>query len=340
MADGVASVRRVSDARLIRHRRRTAQNGVVSAVDDRSISEVTRRDVLDFLSAEGISWSGRLEEVAFLERLWDLSALPSTDGRFTDASGDIWQHRVNNPSDWPDDWLFSDDRFDLFRGADDVFCRFLAETLHPVVRPDTDAVRRLANYFNECLTRDDWELIEVRQLSGKPIFEGRRREAYRAGDSALDVDAYARLTDPQALREHLRRIDRDLKSDPPGAIGSAKELVETVCKNILDDYGVEYRSGADMMDLYKGVQGALCLSVDAVKDSKKGSESAVKTIRALITTIQSLAELRNELGLGHGRVRPSPALTRHARLAFNSSVAVCEFLMDTWHERRANEDRE
>jgi hypothetical protein len=88
---------------------------VVSAVDDRSISEVTRRDVLDFLSAEGISWSGRLEEVAFLERLWDLSALPSTDGRFTDASGDIRQHRVNNPSDWPDDWLFSDDRFDLSR---------------------------------------------------------------------------------------------------------------------------------------------------------------------------------------------------------------------------------
>lgn len=79
------------------------------------------------------------------------------------------------------------------------------------------------------------------------------------------------------------------------------------------------------------------LSVDAVKDSKKGSEAAVKTIRALITTIQSLAELRNELGLGHGRVRPSPALTRHARLAFNASVAVCEFQLDMWHERRGDE---
>jgi hypothetical protein len=307
----------------------------VSKSGENSISEVTRRDILDFLAAEGISWSGRLDEVGFLGRLWNLTEMPSTDGRFSDAAGDIWQHRINNSYDWPDDWVFGDPRFNLFRGPDDVFRRFLEETLHPVVRPEADEVRRLAIYFNECLARDDWELIEVRQLSGKPVFEGRRREAYRVAEEALEVDKYERLTDPQALREHLRRIDRDLKSDPPGAIGSAKELVETVCKNILDDYDVGYREGADMMELYKGVQTALALSVESVKDSKKGSEAAVRTLRALITTIQSLAELRNAVGGGHGRVRPSPALTRHARLAFNSSVAVCEFLLDTWHERRA-----
>lgn len=282
-------------------------------------------------------WHGRLDEIPFLERIWDLSALPSTDRRFRSAEGDIRQHRVNNPYDWADDWVFSDSRFDLLHGPDEIFCRFLAEMLHPVVRPDIQEVRRLANYFNECLARDDWELIEVGQLSGRPVFEGRRREAFRAGDAGLAVDAYPRLTDPQALRDHLRRIDRDLKSDPPGAIGSAKELIETVCKNILDDYGVEYGDGADAMELYKGVQNVLALKADAVEGSKKGSEAAVKTIRALVTTVRALTELRNELGLGHGRVRPSPALTRHARLAFNSSVAVCEFLLDTWHARRADE---
>jgi hypothetical protein len=300
-----------------------------------SISEVTRRDILDFLVAETIGWTGRLDEVGFLKRVWDLSELPSTDGRYKDAEGDIWQHRVNNPYDWPDDWLFSDSRFELLRGPDELFCRFLAEILHPVVRPEVEEARRLATIFNEHLGGDDWELIEVRQLSGRPVFKGRKREAYRSRGDVLDVDTYQRLTDPQALREHLRRIDRDLKSDPPGAIGSSKELVETVCKNILDDYDIDYRGGADVMDLYKGVQKALGLNVDAVKDSKKGSEASVKAVRALITTIQSLTELRNELGVGHGRVRPSPALTRHARLSFNASVAVCEFLLDTWHERRA-----
>lgn len=45
------------------------------------------------------------------------------------------------------------------------------------------------------------------------------------------------------------------------------------------------------------------------------------------------AELRNELGIGHGRSTPSPALARHARLALNSTVTVTEFLLDTWQDR-------
>ena len=259
----------------------------------------------------------------------------STDHRFEDAAGDIWQHRVNNPQDWDDDWVFHDERFHVLHADDELFVRFLAEMLHPVVRPDVDEVRRLANTFNEMLGRDEWELYETSQLSGKPIFSGRKREAYHAAPEALAVDAYPRLADPQALREHLRRIDRDLRSDPPGAIGSSKELVETVCKTILDDYGVVYPHGADLMDLYKAVQKALALNVEAVPESTRGSAAAVKALRALVTTVQSLAEMRNELGSGHGRVQPSPALTRHAQLALNAAVAVGEFLLDTWHARRA-----
>lgn len=290
---------------------------------------------MDFLTVEHIPWAGAVGETAFLGRIWDLSKMPSTDHRFKDAAGDIRQHRVNNPQDWDDDWVFHDERFHVLHADDELFVRFLAEMLHPVVRPDLDEVRRVANALNERLGRDDWELYEADQMSGKPIFAGRKREAYRAAPEALSVESYPRLTDPQALREHLRRIDRDLRSDPPGAIGSSKELVETVCKTILDDYGVAYSHGADLMQLYKAVQQPLKLNVEAVPESSRGSAAAIQTLRALITTVQSLAELRNELGSGHGRVQPSPALTRHARLAFNAAVTVSEFLLDTWHARRA-----
>ena len=101
-----------------------------------TISEANRRDILDFMSAGSVRWSGRLDEVAFLERLWDLTQIRSHDYRFPDVAGDIWQHRVNNPEDWPDDWVFHDARFNLLRCPDDTFCRFLTETLHPVVRTD------------------------------------------------------------------------------------------------------------------------------------------------------------------------------------------------------------
>lgn len=59
------------------------------------ITELTRRDIIDSIASETSSWSGRLEEAEFLGRLFDLQKLPSTDSRFSDASGDIWQHRVN-----------------------------------------------------------------------------------------------------------------------------------------------------------------------------------------------------------------------------------------------------
>jgi hypothetical protein len=88
------------------------------------------------------------------------------------------------------------------------------------------------------------------------------------------------------------------------------------------------------MELYKAVQKVLALNVEAVPE-QPGSAAAVKALRALVTTVPSLAEMRNELGSGHGRVRPSPALTRHAQLALNAAVAISEFLLDTWHTRRA-----
>lgn len=159
--------------------------------------------------------------------------------------------------DWDDDWIFHDARFNLGGCRDELFVRFLSEMLHPVVRPDVEEVERLLGFFNECLERDDWELVAVRQLSRKRIFEGRRREATKTPTETLDLDRYERLGDRHIVREHLRRIDRDLKSDPAGAIGSSKELVESVLKQILDDYDISYSKGADLMDLYKAVQNQM-----------------------------------------------------------------------------------
>ncbi len=56
-----------------------------------TISQLTRRDIFDAMIAETVNWCGRLEEPGFLSRLFDLQSLPSTDGRFKDAAGDIWQ---------------------------------------------------------------------------------------------------------------------------------------------------------------------------------------------------------------------------------------------------------
>lgn len=137
------------------------------------ISEVTRRSIIDHFSLSGISWAGRLREDDFLARLYDLLSMPSTDHRMRNARGDIAQHRVNW-SDWEDDWVFYDSRFNLLYGTSDDFLRFLCETVHPVVRADSDEARSLVGEYNRLLAADGCSIVEVQQISGRPVFGPQR----------------------------------------------------------------------------------------------------------------------------------------------------------------------
>jgi hypothetical protein len=133
------------------------------------ISEVTRRAIIDFFTMSQTHWSGRLQDNEFLARLYDLNSLPSQDYRHKTASGDIYQNRVRN-NDWENDWVFYDSRFKLLYESDEEFLRFLCETVHPIVRPDTDEARKLVDVYNKELAPDGWGLIAVKEVSGKPIF--------------------------------------------------------------------------------------------------------------------------------------------------------------------------
>ena len=60
--------------------------------------------------------------------------------------------------DWEDDWVFSDDRFQLRDGTDENLLNFLVETVHPVVRDDPEAAAAMVTAYNDTL-RDGFELL-------------------------------------------------------------------------------------------------------------------------------------------------------------------------------------
>jgi len=134
-----------------------------------SITEVTRRDILDYFIASKITFSGKLEELEFLGRIWDLSAMPSWDGRFDTAYGDIRQHRINN-ADWEDHYLLCT-RLDLLKCEDETFAKFLENCVHPIVQPNKEQATQLVSYINNCLRHDGYILREVSQISGKPVYK-------------------------------------------------------------------------------------------------------------------------------------------------------------------------
>jgi hypothetical protein len=213
------------------------------------ISQLTRRDLIDAIAAERLDWSGRLEESEFLSRIYDLESLPSTDGRFKDAAGDIWQHRVNN-FDWDEDWVFYDSRFGLMNGDDEIFLRFLCETLHPVVRADATEADRMCQLFNQILQADGFQLVERTRLSGRPVYAGRFVGVVATPGLSAARDTLAG-TDPGYVAQQITRMDAAVLNDPGLAIGTAKELVATCCKTILTERSVGFSKNADLPELVK-----------------------------------------------------------------------------------------
>jgi hypothetical protein len=153
-------------------------------------------------------------------------------------------------------------------------------------------------------------------------------------DAGLDLADFRLIRDPGALETYIGRMRANIDRDTPAVIGAAKDLVEAVCKAILEDCGVAYSSSASLPDLYRAVALELHLFRDSVSSAAPGGDAAQRVLQGLVTTIQNLAELRNALGVGHGRPQRVPALERHARLAMNASHTVSDFLLSTWHDRK------
>jgi hypothetical protein len=292
------------------------------------ITAITRRDIADALIGMGVRWSGRLDEPEFLSRLYALDEFPSNDSRFETARGDIVQHTVRN-NDWSDSWVFYDDRFGLSSGDDDQFLNFLCETLHPMVRQDVGECSRLCSMYNELLIRDGFRLFESTVLSGHPVYAARYVGTVPNPGLAAAKDIIA-VTDPAYTARQINRMEAAIATEPDLAIGTAKELVETVCKTILDARGVEYTNTESMPALVRKARSALSQTPEQIANQASTENAIAKILASLGGLASGLAEIRNLYGTGHGKTSGSATLeARHARLAAGAASALAVFLIES-----------
>ena len=145
------------------------------------ITEITRRDIVG-LFKDGIDvdilfeiekvtypYFGRLDEIEFLNRLYDLKSMESLDSRFSNAEGDIWQHTVNN-NDYPFCWVFEDDRLQLKNGSDEIYLKFICEIFHPAVRAEKGHWKQFIEEINKLLQNDGYELYPVKKISNRDVY--------------------------------------------------------------------------------------------------------------------------------------------------------------------------
>lgn len=159
------------------------------------VSEITKRDIHDlfcngmdieeFLDSKRVTYPfcGRLTEIEFLKRLYNLQELPSNDPRFSDAEHDIWQHTVNN-NDYSIGWIFEDERFNLMNGSDEIFLRFLCEVFHPAVRYEQGYWKEFLQKINSLLQKDGYELYPSQKISDRDVYDW---HAYNPDENVLFI---------------------------------------------------------------------------------------------------------------------------------------------------------
>jgi len=284
------------------------------------------------LFAQGIVWYGRSSELDLLSKIFDLEAMPSQYEK--NAYSEIQRHRVSFPDDWPDDWLcgYPERPLDLFRVEDEEFLKFLNITIEPTVRSSPE-VAELVELYNSYLRADGYEFQVVRQISGRPVYEARPFAV--VGSPALDQ---LRALSPELVRQkhlsdlhdQIRRLTKAVKSDPAGAVGDSKDLLEAVAKTILVAEGVQYKKGEQLQTLFKKVRELLSLMPDGSEDPQPGNKALDQLIGNLNGVVQNLSTLRNHYGTGHGQPFGSGALeSRHARLSAGCAATLATFLLET-----------
>lgn len=140
------------------------------------------------------------------------------------------------------------------------------------------------------------------------------------------------LSDSPALQLQIKRLSRDLDRDPAAAIGACKELLETVFKAVLDAKGIPHSQPGhieNFPDLFTKAADALGIRETTFSDNDEANEGASWLWDGLLLVVRGIGRIRNKVGTGHGH-GVSPAEIRHARLIFNATVALTEYISETW----------
>lgn len=138
------------------------------------------------------------------------------------------------------------------------------------------------------------------------------------------AEALAQRTPQERVREHLWRIERDLIDDPPGAVSSARNLIESVCRGILRDHGKSYEKTAGIGSLLKKCYESLGLSNEA-NDYEK---SLAMLLGGLNGVAQGTTSLRNAEGTAHASLEERRLNRICAQLGVNAAITLCTFLVD------------
>ena len=136
--------------------------------------------------------------------------------------------------------------------------------------------------------------------------------------------------DSKYVTLQVERMTANVFKDPAVAIGTAKEIVETCCKD--DPGGLEHQrwwsaKAAGFGEAHEQLARRSASPVQWGLPPNKIISNALQTL------VSGLAELRNQHGTGHGKAAGNGEIgSRRARLAVGAATTLCIYLAETHSE--------
>jgi AbiJ N-terminal domain 5/Abortive infection C-terminus len=150
-----------------------------------------------------------------------------------------------------------------------------------------------------------------------------------------DVEKVGSIHSVPELGRHAARIRSGLEdgSDLGLAIGSAKELLESVLRTVTNNH--EQKPTEDIPTLLKKAQKELDIDPKGVDGTLPGADSLKRTLSNLGQVVIGVAEIRTLYGTGHGRSKSHELELAHARLVVNAAISIATFLLEVWEDKRS-----
>ncbi len=150
-------------------------------------------------------------------------------------------------------------------------------------------------------------------------------------DASVALSEVARVIGYDSITQEWIQVQSILVSDPAEAVTRASSMLESVCKHILNDFGVQLPNDLSLQPLLKSTLKTLRLSTD-----EQISQDLQQVVRGIISVVNGIGSLRTHAGTAHGRGKDeSPPTSSQARFATNSAGAAATFLMETASQQKS-----
>lgn len=306
------------------------------------ITGVTRRDIFDlfkkgitednWLTTETIYYPyyGRFEIVDFLKRLYNLADWESQDSRVDNAEEEITMHTHNG--DYPDDWIFEDERFQLFDGEDKILLNFICEVFHPEVRDENGVWERYLEKINTLLNEDGYEIVATSKLSGRDVFSWRtyiKKPSmyipYSERNKSLITGKKNIIKLPNAARHQLFKVMNEYNETfmftSETNFNYYKSINDLVLEDITKFYIPKHYVGSELVEINEFSdfkEGTRPFTVFDVIESFSRHTNEYEKFEKEINTIFKLNDISIELKSGEIH------LTNNITIELDSSIRISE----------------